>query len=63
MLMVRRPWNEVYPLANYAKLEFNTGTNTLEIRIAICLDWSAVVLVCAQWIGDSILIDAIHWVP
>ena len=46
MLLVRRPWNEVvYPFANYAKLEFNTGTNTPEIRIATCLDWSAVVLV------------------
>lgn len=53
--MVKWFRNEVTPLANHAKPEFNTGQ---ERRIAVCLNWAAVLFGYTHWIFGTLVFSS-----
>ncbi|KAL9613066.1 MAG: hypothetical protein Q9167_002365 [Letrouitia subvulpina] len=55
-VLMRWLWNEANPSANHAKPEFNIGTP--EARIAVCLNWIAVILAYAHWIFGTLVFSS-----
>jgi len=49
-------WNETQQSANHAKLEYNVGMP--EGRIAVCLNWAAVLLAYAHWISGTLVFSS-----